>query len=42
MICDKDKMLRFMVLLLYPAEPGFILSYDNTVDPDQLASEEAI
>ena len=25
-----------------PAEPGFILFYKNTVDPDQLASKEAI
>ena len=42
MIYNKDKLLRLMVLLPYPAGPGFILSYVNTVDPDQLASEEAI
>ena len=25
-----------------PAEPGFILLFKNTVDPDQMASDEAI
>ena len=34
-------MFRY-ILNPSPAEPGYVLSFANSVDPDQLASEEAI